>query len=191
MPATPPRSGRSGGVRPPRRTAAVTGIPSANSSHCSAILGTVAPQWEPATPCVNVPSTAPATVLPTPRTTPCTFPTAEPSIGMGATLERGPGLDHPQQPPRRPLEPQGRRRDLHKAKDDAQDNRTPGAMISSAPQCTFYSSCSLCAPDSGRNSDFFPLPYMYTTPPCVYKRGGGLYLLDHLSRLLALIQPTP
>ena len=51
------------------------------------------------------------------------------------------------------------------------------AMISSAPQCTFYSSCSLCAPDSGRDSDFFPLPYMYTAPPCVYKGGGGLYLL--------------
>ena len=43
-------------------------------------------------------------------------------------------------------------------------------MISSAPQCTFYSSCSLCASDLGRDGNFFPLPYMYTAPPCVYKR---------------------
>ena len=205
MPTTPPRSGRSSGIRPPCRTAAVTRIPTANSGHCSVIPGTVAPLWEPATHCVNVASTAPATMLPTPRTTPCTFPASEPTIGMGATLERGPSLDQsktpalgpsaprhveqggqypPQQSPQRPLEPQGRRRDLRKAKDDAQDNRRPGAMISSAPQCTFYNSCSLCAPDSGRNGDFFPLPYMYTAPPCVYKRGRRV-----LSSRLSLSSP--
>ena len=84
-------------------------------------------------------------------------------------VEHG-GRYPPQQSPRRPLEPQGRWRDFRKAKDDAQDNRRPSSMISSAPQCTFYNSCSLCAPDSRRNGDFFPLPYMYTAPPCVYKR---------------------
>ena len=43
----------SDGVRPPRRTAAVTRIPSANSGHCSTIPGTVAPLWEPAAPCTR------------------------------------------------------------------------------------------------------------------------------------------
>jgi hypothetical protein len=48
---------------------------------------------------------------------------------------------------------------------------TPGAMLFSAPQCTFYSSNPLRAPDSRKDDDFSPLPYMYTAPPCVYKRG--------------------
>ena len=132
------------------------------------------------------------TVLPTPHTSLVLSPSGNPRTAWvqpsnaaraltGARLplagpsrrrhvEHG-GRYHPHQSPRRPLEPQGRRRDLRKAKDEAQDNRTLGAMISSAPQCTFYNSCSLCAPDSGRNDNFFPLPYMYTAPPCVYKRG--------------------
>ena len=37
------------GVRPPFPTVAVTGVLSANSGHCSAILGAVAALWEPAT----------------------------------------------------------------------------------------------------------------------------------------------
>ena len=41
MPTTPPQSAESDGVRPPCRTTAVTGVPSANSGHCSAIPGTV------------------------------------------------------------------------------------------------------------------------------------------------------
>ena len=89
MPTTPPRSAESDDVRPPCRTAAVTGVPSANSGHCSAIPSTIATLWEPATPSADVAGTAPATVLPTPRT----FSAAEPSPGMGATLERGLGLD--------------------------------------------------------------------------------------------------
>ena len=68
MPTTPPRSVGSDDVRPPCRTAAVTGVPSANSGHCSAIPGPVVTLWEPAAPCADVPGTALATVLPTPRT---------------------------------------------------------------------------------------------------------------------------
>src|SRR6185369_6669729 len=36
-------------VRPPFPTVAVTGVPSANSGHCSAIPDAVAALWEPAT----------------------------------------------------------------------------------------------------------------------------------------------
>ena len=167
MPTTPPRSGESGGVRPPCRAAAVTGVLSANSGHCSAIPGTVATLWEPATPCADVPGTAPTTVLPTPHT----FSTTDPSTGMGATLEHGPGLDrsktpacrtldalprqyegrYPQQrTPRRPQGPQGRRRDLREIRTAPRTTATPGAMPISAPQCTFYSSHPLRTPDSGR-----------------------------------------
>ena len=39
----------SDGVRPPFPTVAVTGVPSANSGHCSAIRDAVATLWEPAT----------------------------------------------------------------------------------------------------------------------------------------------
>ena len=46
--ATAPRSD---GVRPPLRTVAVTGVPSANSGHCSTIPDAVATLWEPAMPC--------------------------------------------------------------------------------------------------------------------------------------------
>ena len=48
----------SDGVRPPYRTAAVTGVPSASSGHCSAIPGTVATLWEPAVHCAGVPDAA-------------------------------------------------------------------------------------------------------------------------------------
>jgi hypothetical protein len=37
------------GVRPPFPTVVVTGVPSANSGHCSAIPDAVAALWEPAT----------------------------------------------------------------------------------------------------------------------------------------------
>ena len=58
----------SDGVRPPFLTVAVTGVPSANSGHYSAIPGAVAPLWEPAAHCANVRGAAPSTVLPTPCT---------------------------------------------------------------------------------------------------------------------------
>jgi len=40
---------RTDGVRPPFPTVAVTGVPSANSGHCSAIPNVVAALWEPTT----------------------------------------------------------------------------------------------------------------------------------------------
>ena len=89
MPTIPPQSAETAGVRPPFRTAGVTGVPSANFGHCTAILGTAPVLWEPATPCTDVPGTALAAVLPTP----CTSSTVEPSASMGATLGRGTDLD--------------------------------------------------------------------------------------------------
>ena len=68
MPTTLPQSAESGGDRPLHRPAAVIGVPSANSGHCSAIPGPVVTLWEPATPYADVPGTALAAVLPTPRT---------------------------------------------------------------------------------------------------------------------------
>jgi len=79
----------SDGVRLPLRIVAVTGVLSTNSGHCSAIPGTMASLWEPATHCAYVLGAAPSTVLPTPRT----FSAVEPSNGMGTTLGRGPNLD--------------------------------------------------------------------------------------------------
>ena len=208
MPTTPPRSGKSGGVRPPRRTAAVTGIPSANSGHCSAIPGTVAPLWEPAAPCT--------------RRAPhyshrCaayfyTFPTVEPTIGTSAILERGPSLDQSKTPDRRTLgaPPRRARRTVPstpiattpagaartparstQGQDATQDNRTPGAMISRAPQCTFYSSCSLCAPDSGRKRRLLPPSRTCTPPLLVSIKGEAGSIFSILSRLHALIRLTP
>ena len=55
-----------------------------------------------------------------------------------------------QETPRHPLEPQGRRRDLHKARTSPKTTATPGAMLFSDTQCTFYSSHPLRTPDSGR-----------------------------------------
>ena len=100
MPTTPPRSADSDDVRPPCITAAVTGVLPANSGHCSAILGTVATLWEPATPCADAPGTSLSTVLPTP----CTFSFAEPSTGVGATLGRGTDLDQSKTPASRTLD---------------------------------------------------------------------------------------
>ena len=157
------------GVRLPLRTVVATKVLSANSGHCTAIPGAVAPLWEPA----NVHGTAPATVLPTPRTFHVLSPPQEPSNGMGTTLGRGPDLDqiktptcrtlgtlprhawrtYPlQEPPCCPLELPGRRRDLRRTKDDTQDNCTPSASLSSAAQCTFYSILPLHAPDSGKTT---------------------------------------
>jgi hypothetical protein len=100
MPTIPPRSTELDDVRPPCRTAAVTGVPSSNSGHCSAIPGTVTTLWEPATPCADMPGIALATVLPTPRT----FSSAEPSMGVGATLGWGTDLDQRKIPASRTLD---------------------------------------------------------------------------------------
>jgi len=76
-----------------------------------------------------------------------------------------------QEPPFRLLELPGRRCDLREAKDDTHDDCTPDASLSSAAQCTFYSILPLHAPDSGKTTTSPSLLYMYTAPPCVYKRG--------------------
>ena len=67
MPTTP-QSAESAGVRPPFHTTGVTGVPSANSDHCTAIPGTALVLWEPATPCADMLDAVPTIVLPTPRT---------------------------------------------------------------------------------------------------------------------------
>jgi hypothetical protein len=77
------------GVRLQLRTVAVTRVLFANSGHCTAIPGVVAPLWEPSTHCANVHGAPPSTVL----LTPCTFPSTQPSNGMGTTLGHGPNLD--------------------------------------------------------------------------------------------------
>jgi len=172
----------------------------------------MAPLWEPATHCANVRGAPPSTVLPTPRTFHVLSPPQEPSNGMGTTLGRGPDLDqiktpacrtlgtphvkcrgrYPlQEPPFRLLELPGRRCDLRKAKDDTQDDCTPDASLSSAAQCTFYSILPLHAPDSGKTTTSPSLLYMYTAPPCVYKRGRRAQLIrDHLQHSARLAEYT-
>ena len=73
-----------------------------------------------------------------------------------------------QEPPCRPQELPRRRRDL--CKTTPKTTATPGAMLFSAPQCTFYSSHPLRTPDLGGRRRLLPLPYVYSAPPCVYKR---------------------
>jgi len=130
----------SDGVRLPLRIVAATRVLSANSGHCTAIPGAMAPLWEPATHCANVRGAPPSTVLPTPRTFHVLSAPQEPLNGMGTTLGRGPSLDqiktptcrtlrtlphhawrtYPlQEPPCHPLELPGRRCDLRKTKDDS------------------------------------------------------------------------
>ena len=92
----------------------------------------------------DVLGTAPATVLPTPHTSFILSPPRNPRTAWARPSEAAPTLtrtrpwpagpsEHrhatpggwypPQQRPRRPLEPSGRRRDLRKTKDDGQDDR--------------------------------------------------------------------
>ena len=128
---------RSDGVRSPIHTTAVTRIQSANSGHCSAIPDTVTTLWEPATPSPDVLSTVITTVPPTPRTflvlspprnprtawvqpsnaaralTGARLPPARPSRRRHVARR---GRYPLQETPQRPLEPQGRRRDLRKAR---------------------------------------------------------------------------
>ena len=69
-------------------------------------------------------------MLPTPRTSFVLSLPRNPPNGMGTTLGSDSGLDQDKTlacrtfgtPPRRPLEPPGRRRDLRETKDDAQDD---------------------------------------------------------------------
>ena len=133
----------------------------------SLLPGAVATQWEPATHCADVLGTALATVLPIPSTSSA----AGPSNGMGTTLGRGPNLDPIKTPACRtlgtpPCQVQGtvpstRATMLPAGAVDAgvisarprttpRTTATPGAMLFSAPQCTFYSNHPLRTPDSGR-----------------------------------------
>jgi len=116
----------------------------------------------------DVLGTAPATVLPTPHTSFKLSPPWSPRMAWAQPSEAalaltrtrpwptGPserrhatsgGRYHLQQLPRRPLELQGRRRDLRKAKDDAQDDCHARRH---SPQCTFHSARLLHPRDSGR-----------------------------------------
>ena len=136
----------SDGVRPPLRTVAVIRVLSTNSGHYTAIPGAVAPMCEPVMYCANVHGTAPSTVLPTPHpslllSSPRNPRTAwaRPS-GTARTLTRSSTLPaghserrhverrgrYPlQEPPCRPLELPGRRRDLRKARTPPRTTARP------------------------------------------------------------------
>ena len=74
-------------------------------------------------------------------------PPAEPSAHR-QVKHRGRYL--PQQPPQRPQESPGLRRDLRETKELPKTTATPGATLFSTPQCTSNSNRSLHTPDSGR-----------------------------------------
>ena len=79
-----------------------------------------------------------------------------------------------------PAELQGRRRDLRKAKDDAQDDCHARRHT---PQYTFYSARPLHPRDSGKRRRL-PRSLHACTPPLLVsiKGGGGLYLNEvHLA----------
>ena len=168
MPTTPPQPHESDSVRPPFRTVAVTGVPSANSGHCSAIPDAVATLWEPATQCKTCsallqPLCSQLPILPSgfslrrnPRTAWARPSEAAPALTRTRPCPAGPserrhathGGRYPlQQRPRRPLELQGRWRNIRKAKDDTQDDCHARRHT---PQCTFYSARPLHPRDSGR-----------------------------------------
>ena len=114
----------SGDVRPPFPTVAMTGVPSANSGHCSPALwrhcGNLRRSARRARHCSShYTATSPYLLR--------TFPSVESSNSMGTTLGSGSDIDQDKTlacrtfgtPPRRPQELPGRRRDLRKTKDDA------------------------------------------------------------------------
>jgi len=148
----------------------------------------------------DVLGTAPATVLPTPHTSFILSPPRNPrtawarpseaaptltrtrpwSAGSSERRHATPGGRYPlQQPPRRPLELQGHRRDLRKAKNDTQDDCHARRHT---PQYTFYSARPLHPRDSGKRR--LPRSLRACTPPLLVpiKGGGGLYLNEvHLA----------
>ena len=142
----------------------------------------------------DVLGTAPTTVLPTPRTSLVLFLRRNPRTawarpsGAVRTLTRsrpppgGPSERRhvergkrysPQEPPRRPLELPGRRRDLRKAKDDIQDDYHAKRHT---PQCTFYSAQPLHPRDLGRIRRLPRFPRACTLPLLVSIKGGRLAL---------------
>ena len=92
----------------------------------SLLPGAVAALWEPATQCKMCSALLQLLFCQLLHT----FPSVEPPNGMGTTLGSDSGLDQDKTlacrtlgtPARRPLEPPGRRRDLRKTKDDAEDD---------------------------------------------------------------------
>ena len=142
----------------------------------------------------DVLGTAPATILPTPYTffvlslprsprtawarpseaAPTLIRTGPWPAGLSERHHNMPGGRYPlQQRPRRLLELQGRRRDLRKAKDDAQDDCHARRHT---PQYTFYSARPLHPRDSGRGRRLSRSPVHVHAPPCVYKRRRQVYL---------------
>ena len=139
-------------VRPPLPTVVVTGVPSANSGHYSPVLwrhcGNLRRSARRARHCSSYYAANSPYLF-------RTFPSAEPPNGMGTTLGSDSGLDQDKTldcrtlgtPPRRPLELPGRRRDLRKTKDDAQDDSHARRHT---PQCTSHSARPLHPHDSGK-----------------------------------------
>lgn len=178
MPTTPPRSA---GVRQCQAAVSHGGCdrsPVRQLRHCAAIPDTVPTLWEPATPCADVPRTALATVLPTPRTSSST----QPSASMGATLERCTDLDRGetpsaepsalrqlkhggryflQQPPHRPQESSGRRRDPREATELLRATVPPDAI----PHSVLSIVRIHCTPPiRGEDDDFRDLPVHVLRP---------------------------
>ena len=172
MPTTPPQNAGQAASGHHAAQRAATGVPSANSGHCTTIPGTVfdpvgtcdtlcGRAWHcschftansPYPPLLRNPRQAWAQPSDEVRTLTRARPTlAEPSAHR-QVKHRGRYL--PQQPPRRPQESPGRWHDLCKAKGPPRTTATPGAMLSSALQCTFCSNRLLHSHDSGVDNDF-------------------------------------
>jgi len=138
MPTTPPRSGESGDIRPPRHTAAVTEVPSANSGHCSAIPDTVTTLWEPATPHPDVLGTIITTMPPTPCTSLVLSPPGNPRSAWARPSDVARAMNRARPPPGGPSTPchacledgtlHNNRHDAHRSYQDA------GAIIA-RPGC--------------------------------------------------------
>ena len=117
-----------------------------------------------------------------------TFSTAEPSIGMGATLGHGPGIDQSktstwrtldalprmpggrypqQQPPRRPQELSGRQRDLRKARTSPRTTARP-VPYSLVPHSVPSTVDIHCAPlIRGEDDNFRPPVHVHRPSLCL------------------------
>ena len=139
-------------VRPPLPIVVVTEVPSTNSDHCSPALwrhcGNLRCSARRARHCSSYYAANSPCLF-------CTFPSADPPNSMSMTLGSDSGLNQEKTlacmtlrtPPCRLLEPPGRRRDLRKTKDDAQDDCHARRHT---PQCTSHSARPLHPRDSGK-----------------------------------------
>ena len=143
---------------------------------------------------LDVLGTAPATVLPTLRTSFVLSPLRNPRMAWARPSEAAPTLTRTgpwpagpsehrhatpggryplQQPPHRPLKLRGRRRDLRKTKDDARTTATPDSIPHSALSTVF----DHCTPRFGEKTTASPFSRACTPPLLVsIKGGGGFYL---------------